>query len=219
MEKEEINKIPGEIGCLNTKAMSATLISTTGFHCKVWQSAAVVIQNGKSTTFDFVIKKHLAPCSVKEIEILNGEYCNLKVKLEEMVPSTIFVATLIDGIESVIAIAETVYSWFNIANPALEEDTIPLLKRLPKARYQLEQFLAASTEWYERENKVIDLYGLDNLVLDKDREIKYIDSFSVFFYEDLLYLIDGTDEMLEERIRISLRRKDYLQYILQECKK
>jgi hypothetical protein len=219
MEKEEINKISGEIGCLNTKAMPVTLISTTGFHCKVWQSTTIVVQNGKSATFDFVIKKYRGPCSLKEIEVLNREHSTLKAKLEEMVPSTLFVATLIDGMESVIAIAETVYSWFNIANPALEEDTIPLLKMLPKARYQLEQFLAASKEWYEGENKVIDLYGLDNLVLDKIREIKYIDSFSVFFYEDLLYLLDETDEMLEERIKISLKRKDYLEYILQECKK
>jgi hypothetical protein len=219
MEKEEINKISGEIGCLHTEVMPVTLISTTGFHCKVWQSTAVVVQNGKSATFDFVIKKYRGPCSIKEVEVLNREYWTLKAKLEEMIPSTIFVATLIDGTESVIAIAETVYSWFNIANPALEEDTIPLLKMLPKARYQLERFLESTQEWYESENKVIDLYGLDNLVLDKNREIKYIDSFSVFFYEDLLYLIDEADEMLQERINISLKRKDYLEYILRECKK
>ena len=210
----------GDIGCLDTHQIPAILISTTGFHCKVWQSTMLLIDGEGTKTIDYVIKKYNDPCSLREIQILNRDYREIKAKLGEIIPTAIFVATPVDGREGVIAVAETVYPWFNIANPANEEEAIPLLGKLPKAQDQLELFLTAAREWHTQNNgKVIDLYGIDNLILDRNSQIKYIDSFSVFFYEDLLYLCDEIDEELQERINISLKRRDYLEYLLQESRK
>jgi hypothetical protein len=210
------NRISSDIGCLNTDEMPAALISTKGFHCKVWQSAMVVAQNSHKKTLDFVVKKYRNPCPFQEVVILNKDYQLLKTTLGDIIPSTLFVATIVDGMESVIALAETVYPWFNLANPGTEEEAIPLLKKLPRARGQLAKFVAAANHWYAQDSKVIDLYGLDNLVLDRNREIRFIDSFSVFFHEDLLYMVEQVDDLLEERIKISLKRKNYLEYLLEE---
>ena len=213
------NRISSDIACLKTEEMPAILISTRGFHCTVWQSTTIAIQGSKRTTIDFVIKKYHGPCSLREIEILYKDYLEIKSELEEMIPTAIFVPTLIEKIPSVVVLAETIYPWFNIANSSNEEEVIPLLKKLPKAKDQLERFLEAAKHWYRQDPpRVIDLYGIDNLVFDKNREIKYLDSFSVFFYEDLLYMVDDVDETLRERIEISIKRMDYLEYILQESK-
>lgn len=214
----QTHRITGDIACLNTEEIPASLISTKGFHCNVWQSTGIAIQSTRSITFDVVIKQYRGSCSLREVEILHRDYLELKAQLEDIIPAAIFVPTLADGLQSVIVVAETVYPWFNIANPLNEEEVIPLLKKLPKAKDQLERFVAAARRWYCRKGKVIDLYGIDNLVLDKNREIKYLDSFSVFFYEDLLYLVNELDEMLKERIDLSLKRRDYLEYILRESK-
>ena len=180
----------------------------------------LLINGGGIKTIDYVIKKYNDPCSLREIKILNRDYREIKARLGEIIPTAIFVATRVDGMEGAIAIAETIYPWFNIANPANEEEAIPLLGKLPKAQDQLELFLTAAREWYTQNNgKVIDLYGLDNLILDRDSQIKYIDSFSVFFYEDLLTLCDEVDEELHERINISLKRRDYLEYLLHQSRK
>ncbi len=209
-----------DIACLNTHQIPAILISTTGFHCKVWQSTMLLVHDGGTKTIDYVIKKCNDPCSLREIEILNRDYREIKARLGEIIPTAIFVSTRVDGREGAIAIAETVYPWFNLANPANEEEAIPLLGKLPKARDQLELFLTAAREWYTQNNgKIIDLYGIDNLILDRNSRIKYIDSFSVFFYEDLLYLCDEVDAELQERINISLKRRDYLEYLLDESRK
>jgi hypothetical protein len=210
----------GDIACLNTHQIPAMLISTTGFHCKVWQSTMLLIHEWGTKTIDYVIKKYNDPCPLKEVEILNRDYREIKARLGEIIPTALFVATRVDGMEGVIAIAETVYPWFNIANPANEEEAIPLLGKLPKAQDQLELFLTAAREWHRQNNaKVIDLYGLDNLILDRNSRIKYIDSFSVFFYEDLLYLCNEIDEELQERINISLKRRDYLEYLLHQSRR
>ncbi|MCB1831070.1 MAG: hypothetical protein KDI35_13455, partial [Gammaproteobacteria bacterium] len=79
--------------------------------------------------------------------------------------------------------------------------------------------VAAAKQWREQEGKVIDLWGIDNLVLDKDRQIRYLDSFEVFFYEDMLHIMDNAGRELEEKITISLQRLDYLDYLVQQNKK
>ena len=62
---------------------------------------------------------------------------------------------------------------------------------------------------------MIDLYGLDNLVMDNQRQVRFIDSFYVFFFEDMLHLLGGErDYELEEKIGLSLRRLAYLDDIL-----
>lgn len=209
----------GDIACLNTADIPATLISTTGFHCKVWQCAAILVQGEEKIPLDYVIKKYNGPCSWPEVAVLNRDYREIKAALGEIIPTAVFVATRVEGLDSVIAIAEAIYPWFNLANPANEEEAIPLLGKMPKAQDQLERFLVAAERWHAPPNdKVIDLYGIDNLVLDRDRQIRYIDSFSVFFYEDLLDLCDEPDAELEQKIRISLQRKDYLGYLLRQSR-
>ena len=64
------------------------------------------------------------------------------------------------------------------------------------------------------EGRVLDLYGRENLVLDRDRNVRYLDSFGVFFYADLQHAVAGIDDEYQERIDISLRRLDYLQSLL-----
>ncbi|MDQ2696021.1 MAG: hypothetical protein M3Z21_11725 [Pseudomonadota bacterium] len=212
-----INRITGSIGCLDAANLQATLISTTGFHCHVWQCAWLMSKGEEHTAFDCVIKKHLHPCTLRETRILYKEYRTLKSRLEDMVPEAVFVPTLVDGQENVIVIAETVYPWFNIANPVNDSEAIPLLRRLPKARMQLRRFVEAAREWYETGEKVIDLWGLDNLVLDRDRQIRYIDSFRVFFYADVLHLLDEVEDTLRDKIEVSLQRREYLEHLLREA--
>jgi hypothetical protein len=115
-----------------------------------------------------------------------------------------------------MVLARTFTPWFNIANPSNEEEALPLLGKLNKARAQLERFVSAAREWREQESKIIDLFGIDNLVLDKNHQIRYLDSFGVFFHEDVLHLIDGVDRDLIEKIDLSLHRLDYLEYLLKK---
>jgi hypothetical protein len=68
---------------------------------------------------------------------------------------------------------------------------------------------------------MIDLFGLDNLVMDINREIVFLDSFFVFFFEDLFHLIDCShqDDGLKEKVKISLKRLDYLERLLELVKR
>ena len=206
----------GQITCLNTRMISATLISTTGYHCKVWRSAGVIIQNSHKVALDYVIKKFLGPCSLPETGIYHKHYQMIKAALDEIVPDAVFIASTVDGETGLIVIAATVQPWFNLANPTNEENLIPLLRQSPKTCSQLHHFVRCARAWqHASESKIIDLYGLDNLVLDIHRNVKYIDSFDVFFNADVLYLTDELDEGLQEKINLSLHRLDYLEHVLQ----
>ncbi len=150
-----------------------------------------------------------------EGRIYYQDYRRLKQNLYEIIPDAVFVRTQINKEDNILVIARAHVPWFNIANPAFEEEAIPLLKKLPKAWRQLSDFVTYARFLYRTEQKVIDLWGLDNLVLDTGREIRYLDSFEVFFHADLLHLIDNPGEDLEEKIAVSLRRLDYLDHLLE----
>ncbi len=210
------DRIGSRVACLDTRNLLASLIATNGYHCDVWRSSGVVVRDHRRESLDMVIKVHLRHCSEAEARIYRNQYRRIKAELEEIVPKAAFVVTEVDGFASVVVVAEAVNRWFNIANPANEDETIPLLAQLPRTRDQLARFLAAARRWEEREDRIIDLYGLDNLVLDVNREIRYLDSFEVFFNRDLLTLLDQPDEELRDRIDLSLRRLDYLEYVLAE---
>ncbi len=213
------DRIEGRVACLDTRNLLASLIATSGYHCDVWRSTVVMVRNGERSSLDLVIKVHTRPCSQAEARIYRKQYLLLKAELDEIVPSAAFAVTEVDGFSSVVVIADAVNRWFNIANPGNEDETIPLLAKLPRARDQLNRFLTAARRWQERDDKVIDLYGLDNLVLDVNREVRYLDSFEVFFNRDLLTLLDEPDEGLREKIDLSLRRCEYLEYVLTEARK
>jgi hypothetical protein len=211
----EVDRISSGIACLDTENLPATLISTVGAHCKVWQSGGYR-SGSQGEGADLVIKQHLLTCSPQEAALYHRDYLRLKGRLNEMIPLALFVRTRINGRHNLLVIARAFTPWFNIANPANEEEAIPLLCRLQKARKQLERFVLAARRWHQEEQKVIDLYGIDNLVLDRNREIRFLDSFEVFFHEDLLHFIDDPGEELKEKIMLSLQRLDYLDFLLRE---
>ena len=50
--------------------------------------------------------------------------------------------------------------------------------------------------------------------MDNQRQIRFVDSFYVFFFEDMLHLLGGEkDDALEEKIEVSLKRIAYLHEI------
>lgn len=203
------------IGCLDTEHMNATLVPSTGFHCDVWRVSRVSLHDdGRRSTIDYVIKGHREPARMEDLRVLYKDYLRLKSALEDMVPNAAFIWTRVGDAANCVVIAEAIRPWFNIANPTNEEEVVPLLARLPKAKLQLARFLEAARSWDEDEGRVIDLWGLDNLVLDVDHEVRYIDSFRVFFFEDLLHALDESDPELEEKIRVSRQRREYMESLL-----
>ena len=218
MSKEN-DRIPERIACIATRRTPATLISTKGHHCEVWRTTRVITCNSNKYPADIVIKRHRKPCPLPEVRVLQKEYQEMRLKLGDIIPKALFVSTKVDHADNVIVIAEAVNPWFNIANPANEDNTIPMLRQLPRARKQLRKFVEAAKSWHQEQDlKIVDLYGLDNLVLDVNREIKYIDSFCVFFYGDLLYILDDVHDELQEKIDLSLQRRNYLEYVLKESR-
>jgi len=209
----ESERIPSAIGCIDTESTPATLISTTGHHCEVWQTTRIRTRKGVSRASNYVIKRHLETCTLREIEILRRDYRTLRKRLDEIVPKTVFVATRIDGEISCVAVAQAVTPWFNLANPSNEEEAVELLARNSKALAQLRTFVRAAKAW-QREGKIIDLWGLDNLVLDTERRIRYVDSFKVFFYEDLLHLFGEADAELATMTGLSQTRLEYLAFVV-----
>ena len=215
MNKEN-DRISSDIQCLNVRKLPATLISNRGAHCIVWQTGGY--KRHRKYHLDFVIKRHRLSCSDGDVRLYYRDYLRLKERLQDMIPTAVFVRTLVDGEPNLMVLARTYTPWFNIANPANEEEALPLLGKLKKARTQLKMFVSAAREWRKRESKVIDLFGIDNLVLDKSHQIRYLDSFGVFFHEDVLHLINDVDPDLEEKINLSRQRLEYLEYLLKKSR-
>jgi len=206
-----------DVACLNARRYGLELKSVIGHHCDVWQMAVHRRRNRKP--FDIVVKKYRGTCSFRQLEVLDRDYRRLKASLEDIVPNTIFVPTRTGRGNSAIAISHAVVPWFNLANPINESDAVPLFKKLPKARNQLMRFCHAARKWaHEKHGKIIDLYGLDNLVLNTDREVRYLDSFHVFFYADMTHFLDEDDQQLSQKMEISMSRFDYLEHILHEAR-
>lgn len=210
---EDSDHIGARVACLDTSGMLATLVSTTGYHCDVWRSIGALVRDGERLPLDIVIKVYNASCSLAETAAYHKHYRELKAALGEIVPSALFVATRVRDVLSVIVVARAITPWFNLANPANEDEAVPLLRTLPRVRSQLARFVTAGRRW-QQAGRVIDLYGLDNLVLDRANALRYIDSFEVFFFPDMLELLDEPDDMLGRRIELSLARLDYLEYVL-----
>jgi hypothetical protein len=205
-----------DIACLNTRRRGLELKSTVGHHCDVWQMS--VRYKKRRKPYDVVIKKYRGTCSLRQIQVLDKDYRRLKASLEDIVPGTVFVPVHTAAGTGVVAISHAIVPWFNLANPINEEDAVPLLKKLPKARNQLMRFCHAGRKWvHEKNGKIIDLYGLDNLVLDTNREVRYLDSFHVFFYTDMVKIIED-DDQLTHRMEISLSRFEYLERLLAEVR-
>lgn len=208
-----------DIACLNPETMRATLVSSSGSHCEVWRTnKRIKAAGGEDSYHEFVIKHPLNTQSQAEISMLMRDYRRLKKDLKEITPSALFFITEVDGKSNVCVIADAVDIWFNIANPHNREEAIELLRKSPRAYDQLKRFVEKAKDWRSSDSsRLIDLYGLDNLVMDRNHEIRYLDSFYVFFYEDMLTMLgEEPDNMLEGQINVSVERLEYLEEILQE---
>ena len=210
---KDSDRISDEVACLNTQDMLATLISTVGFNCEVWQCAGVIVSAGVRTPIDFVVKRHRFACDQYKRRVYLRDYRRLRESLADMVPPALFVATRINGEDNMVVLAQAYTPWFDLARPSNEDEARPLLRHSPKARAQLSNFVRVAREW-AREGRVIDLYGRENLILDRDRNVRYLDSFGVFFYADMAHAIDGIDDEYQERVDISGRRLDYVESLL-----
>lgn len=223
---KELDRLLVDIACLDHKQLRASLISTTGSHCEVWRSSRRSVtredEDADTAYLEFVIKWPLARYSEIEARLLARHYRLLKETLDEIIPNALFVVTRVNGTPSVLVLAKAVNVWFNIANPQNEEEAVRLLCANPKSRIQLARFVRAARAWRKSDNpRVIDLFGLDNLIMDINREIVFLDSFFVFFFEDMFHLIDNTeeDDGLKEKIDISLKRLAYLEHLLKVVKR
>ena len=206
------------VDCVNPSCRRAALVSTTGNHCKVWRGTRKHDgDSGQGETYtEFVIKYPLDSYGDADATILARQYKLLRQGLGDMVPEALFVISSINGKRNLFVIARAVNVWFNIANPQNREEAVGLLQDYPLARAQLQQFVNQAQAWRRGPNpRVIDLYGLDNLVMDNLRQIRYVDSYYVFFFEDMLHLLGGEpDHELKEKIDVSLQRLAYLEEIL-----
>jgi hypothetical protein len=223
--RKETDQIVVDIACLDHDRFRATLISTIGSHCEVWRSSKrleeIVDHEIETSYTEFVIKWPLSEYSEKETKLLARHYRQLKETLDEIIPNALFVVTRINGRPSLFVLATAINVWFNIANQQNEEEAIQLLCANPKARIQLSRFVNAAQAWRKSDNpRVIDLFGLDNLIMDTNREIFFLDSFFVFFFEDTFHLIedDEDDSELADKVNLSIRRLNYLEDLLARVK-
>ena len=212
----ETDRVPAKVGCLDTENLPFTLVSTAGFHCDVWRSIGVIVRGDQRAPMDFVLKRYKRPCSLAEIRVLGKEYRTLKTALDEIVPTARFVATQVDAKPSVVVLAENCTPWFDLSHPGNEDEALPLLRRKARAKAQLADFTHHARRWMEEDSKMIDLGGTENLVLDKDYGVRYLDSFHVFFYLDMLHLIDEVDDSLTFRIEVCIRRLEYLERLVKQ---
>ena len=206
-----------DIACLNPETLRATLVSSAGSHCEVWRTNKRFRADTNDEAYhEFVIKYPTSSQSKAEIAILVRDYKRLKNTLEEIIPSAIFFVTEVDGEQNVCVVADAVNIWFNIANPQNYEEAVQLLRESPRAYDQLRRFIQAARDWHASDNsRLIDLYGLDNLIMDRNHEIRYLDSFFVYFYEDMLDMFEHeTDNLLARQIDISKQRLNYLEEVL-----
>ena len=206
-----------DVACLSPKCRRAALVSTTGNHCQVWRgSRKFETAAGSGDYTEFVIKYPLDTYGNADARILARQYRTLRDALGDIVPEALFVLSCINDEPNLIVVARAVNVWFNIANPQNREEAVGLLREHPIARAQLIRFVKQAASWRQGPNpRVIDLYGLDNLVMDNLRQIRFVDSFYVFFFEDMLHLLGGEpDYDLQEKIRVSLQRLAYIEEII-----
>jgi hypothetical protein len=219
IQGREINRPALDVACLHPNSHRAALVSTTGSHCYVWRSNQKPLEAdpiADVSYLEYVIKYPRERYEVMDARILAKQYGELREALGEIVPEALYVISCIDGEPNLFVVAKAVDIWFNIANPSNREEAIGLLRECPMARRELRVFVDQARAWRNGSNpRVIDLYGLDNLVMDNQRRIRYVDSYYVFFFEDMLHLLGGErDFELEDKIERSLTRLVYLEEIL-----
>ncbi|MBT2971711.1 MAG: hypothetical protein KME56_17340 [Candidatus Thiodiazotropha sp. (ex Ctena orbiculata)] len=221
IDDKKKDRISAGIACLDQQKLRPTLVSTIGSHCEVWRSNKrheIETENEDEVVYtEFVIKRPFSEHTISEAILLARHYRQLKETLDEIIPDALFVVSNINGKPSLFVLARAVNIWFNIANQQNEEEAMKLLCAYPKARIQLARFVKAAQAWRTSDNpKMIDLFGIDNLIMDTNREIRFLDSFFVFFFEDTFHVIDGSEEdsELKDKVELSVKRLHYLEHLL-----
>lgn len=200
-----------DVPCLNAEASRFTLISTSGFHCDAWRSAGTIYRDGETQAVDFILKVSKRDYSSREAQILLRDYRKLRDELEEMIPRAQFIVTTVAGNPGVLVVAEPCPPWFDLANPGNEAEALPLLANRARARDQLARFTRAARRWLDADGKLIDLCGIDNLVLDRNQVVRFLDSFNVFLYTDLLETLAEAGSDLAARVEVAEQRLEYLE--------
>lgn len=203
-----------DVSCLLPRTLQSSLVSVDGSHCDVWRGNR---RNDDGEVEEFVLKFARQLPSPGELASLSRDHVRLRTALEDIVPRSLFFLATIDDVPGLCVIAEAVDTWFNIANPQNREEAVAMVKSSPRAYNQLQRFVAAAEQWRaDDDSRLIDLFGINNLVMDTNRELRYVDSFYVFFFEDMLHILPDIDPALEEKIAISLERLEYLSGVLRE---
>ena len=213
---QDQDKLPENVLCMNAEAMPFTLISTLGFHCDVWRSIGKLITPTGSADLDCVVKIGSQRCTQAQVRVLAKEHRMLRAALGELVPAATFVSTRIDREPRALVLAEACTPWFDLGNPTNESESLPMLERQPRLRQQLRDFTQAARKWLDERRMLIDLIGAENLVLDRNGGVRYVDSFHVFFYLDTLDVIDQVDGGFLLRIEQSVERLGYLEWLVSQ---
>lgn len=213
---EAADRLEKEVACLNVRDMPFTLVSRLGFHCDVWRSIGRIVTEEGSRSLDFVLKVSKRLCRWREVAVLAKEYRLLRAALDEIVPASMFVATSVNRAPGAIVFAESCDPWFDLGNPTNEAEALPLLIRQRRLHYQLAHFTRCARHWLDDRRMVIDLQGAENLVVDRQGGVRYLDSFHVFFYHDILDAVDDVDEDFLFRVDQSVRRLEYLEWLVRE---
>lgn len=211
---QDQDKLPDNVSCINAEAVPFTLISTLGFHCDVWRSIGKIVTAERSSALDCVVKIGSQRCTRAQVRVLAKEHRILKQALGELVPAATFIATRIDREPRALVLAQACAPWFDLGNPTNESESLPMLARQPRLRQQLRDFTQAARHWLDDKRMLIDLVGAENLVLDRNGGVRYVDSFHVFFYLDTLDVIDQVDDEFLLRIEQSVERLGYLEWLL-----
>lgn len=214
----ETDRLAKDVACLNVRDIPFTLVSKLGFHCDVWRSIGRIVTADGTRPLDFVLKVGKRLCTWRQVAVLAKEYRLLRGALDEIVPSSMFVATRINSTPGAIVFAEACNPWFDLGNPTNEAEALPMLRRQPRLQRQLEHFTLCARRWLDEQHMVIDLQGAENLVIDRSGGVRYLDSFHVFFYRDTLDALDQVDDDFLFRIDQSIHRLEYLEWLVQQAR-
>ena len=212
----ETDRLSKDVACLNVRDIPFTLVSKLGFHCDVWRSIGRIVRPSGYQSLDFVLKVGKRLCTWRQVAVLAKEYRILREALDDIVPASMFVATKINATPGAIVFAEACNPWFDLGNPTNEGEALPLLGRQPRLRHQLEHFTTCARQWLDEQHMVIDLQGAENLVIDRSGGVRYLDSFHVFFYRDILDALEEVDDDFLFRIDQSIHRLEYLEWLVRE---
>lgn len=190
-----------EVPCISPKAFIRKN-TRNGSHCENYHAYT----QGDKTAHTYV-KKSFSLISDDDLNRYKKEYDEIKLRLGEIVPNATYIRAKVGQTLGALVLAEPI----KITTDMLSEENKPyileVLKSNPQTRQQLEDLLDAFDEWLAK-GKVLDLSdnGEENVVLDENQNLHYIDSFDVFLNSRYRSLIESSEQNAKK-----------LRSILSEC--